>query len=966
MLSSVLTFFRSLLSLFGLRPRNVSSSWFIRFARIAIFILAIRARRQIFGVLKNEIDKLVKDFSVKCNQLYVDALSKIVDKYREAPNLPTHVVRMAFRDAVLPLVQTTNPTHTHPDCAAWRSSCMVFARILGHVLGFKPYSYQGSTADVRDGVDYCRDYRWDKDTLVPAVPSNITGTHLVVIVDVDYYLDLERFLMSNDQPVLLYSFQPVSLACASGEFSFSFNSNDEVTYRVSGGQLYQHQVWNFAVDTFTVSHFTLAGWMTKVYQVERRAANAHHEYIFLIPIGKWTGVMASLAASLKHAKLERLHVNRGVFNMLDVQTDTGLTRCLARVDEFNVAKVPIDIFNAIESNVRNSQVRTGVASIQGWLDKDRAAASVLHDYFCAKYGPTKPPVVYPAINGVKKYQFIKGFHELDVLAKSVMVSYMSPVLPNTYAPARTFSNEVAAVKGRVLDPADDSKSLMKKPSRFLMQMIDEFVDHLVPEDQRHKGVPCTIEEVYLKQNRPSQRQLLNQAEADPEDDEPVVKTFLKAEPYQKPSDPRVISQINTVDKREYSRYTYPFSAFISSSCKWYSFGKTPKQIAESVANICKHAIMFVNCADCVRQDGHVSEIARLLEHAIMAAWTSPEFHADLFRAMEAQYKCKAVTPNGFKYLLEFQRASGSPETAIFNSILTKFCDYMARRMMNLLPKPSYEAPGEFGGDDSITADVDDAELSEAGALVGQRIESVVFHRNEPGVNYLSRFYGQAVWYGDESSTCDLPRALGKLHVTPSLTGFTPLQKLQQKLIGLCRTDGNTPILSDIISAALRVGVDLSLQPSKQLTGWWAHYEVGENWPNEVQNDESEYLDRMLGDCDVQPLKLYLSESKCPEDLLTMPIVKSYEFETFPEVKQTVVIDDDVVLEPVVPPKDSTKPVVAPAADKPVCWDFVDRKCTYGKKCKFEHVPVCKQFIDGTCARKNCKFKHAVRNGPRAT
>jgi len=914
-------------------------------------------------VLKTEFTKVVEDLTFKYHQIYHDALSQIVDKHREVPNLPTHVVRMAFRDASLPLVQTTNPTHTHPDCAAWRSSCMVFARILGHLIGLKPYSYQGSTADVRDGVDYCRDYRWDKDTLVPALPSSITGSHLVVLVDVDYYLDFERFLMSNDQPVLVYSFQPTSLACANGEFSFSFNSANEVSYCVSGGQLYQHAVWNFAVDTFMVSRFSLSGWSCKAYQVERRAANSHHEYILLIPIGKWEGLVASLAASLKHSKLERLRINHGEFNMLDVQTTEGRMRCVARVDEFNVARVPVNVFNAIESNVRNSQVRTGVASIQGWLDKDRAAATVLHDYFSSKYGLSKPQVVYPAIEGVKKYQFVKNLHDYDVLAKSVMVSFMSPVLPNTYAPARTFSNEVAAVEGRVIEPAADSKSLSKKPTRFLMQVIDEFIDFVVPKESRHKGVPCSIEEVYLKQNRPSQRQLLNQAESEPAPDEPLVKTFLKAEPYQKPSDPRVISQINTVDKREYSTYTYPFTSFIVATCKWYSFGKTPKQIAESVAKICKHALMFVNCADCVRQDGHISEIARMFEHALMSAWCDPNFHAELFKCMEAQYMCKAVTPNGFKYILEFARASGSGETAIFNTMLTKFIDYLARRMNGTIPVDAYNADGEFGGDDSIAADVGDSELAAAGALIGQRIEGKLFYRGEFGVNYLSRFYDQAVWYGSEISTCDLPRALAKLHVTPSVTGFTSEQKLQQKLIGLARTDGNTPIISQIIDAAIRVGMDLSLQPSKQLTGWWSRYEVGENWPNEKPNDEAYYLDVMLGDCDPVPLYNYLNECKCTSDLLTMPIIKSYEFEDFPSVNKLVVVDD-LVLRPAEEPPKEQKNQQEAAPVKEICWNFVDRKCTYGSKCKFDHVAVCKQFMSGGCSWKNCKFKHAVRPGPR--
>jgi len=357
---------------------------------------------------------------------------------------------------------------------------------------------------------------------------------------------------------------------------------------------------------------------------------------------------------------------------------------------------------------------------------------------------------------------------------------------------------------------------------------------------------------------------------------------------------------------------------------------------------------------------------------LLAAYFRLEYLEEVSELHRNQYFVKAKTTLGVKYDINNQRGSGSPETALFNTILAKFCDYLARRLRSDEPCKAFSAKGQFGGDDSISPDIETSHLVKASAMVGQNVENVEFYRGEPGVNYLSRFYGKAVWYGSCDSTCDLPRALGKLHVTPNLGQFTPLVKLQQKLLGLYYTDRNTPILSEIMTAADRLGMDWHCKSEPLLENWWTKYELLVNWPNDFVDDEAELLDRMLGKYDLTALKNYLIHCTDIKQLLTMPLITNPEdisVKVGTTTKYTVV-DDTIHLRL----KSTTLPLeikdreqkieqaAAPASTEKqadICWHYIDGKCK-AKPCKFQHTKVCKFYLDGSCKSDKCKFLHVKR------
>lgn len=857
---------------------------------------------------------------------YRSIVSKVIDYGRVPPKLNSHYLRSEFRDCPLPYINLVNDGHSHPASAAWRSSTLTLARSFCTKIGMEVYSYQASTADVRDGVPYVRNHYWMKDVCVPHKVDIVSKNHVIVLTDVDYYVDMPQLLLDYDNPVLLYTFAPSSVADVEGEFSFRFDSNNEVCYNVCGGACHKHRVWDYGKDVITVSSWS----KTKSYIVERRKANKHHEYVLFVPLGTWNYCFSWAARVLNSDVLSYVKVNFDGFNILDVKTGIGITRSLAKVGDYNCANLSITTFNALASVSKTTKIALGNATVQSWIDNDRAAAAVLVEYFKTVTTPT-PAFVYPAVEGVRNYQIIQKVTEVDE-SGGMMYGFMSPIYPNTFVPTKSKTNEVAAIAGRIIQPSLEANKLAgREMTKLLLTEMETFTALLIPV--KNKGLPVDVADVYERQHRPIQRNLLNQSDSNLPLRE--CRTFLKAEPYQKVSDPRIITTYNTVDKREYSRYTYALADFLKEN-DWYSFSKTPIEIATNVSRVCQDSKFGVCCADASRMDGHVHSHVRVLERMILMRYFNEEFSPKIIDLHSAQYNCRARTFQGVKYDIDSQRGSGSPETALFNTILSKFIDYLARRLEGSLPSEAYNKFGQFAGDDSVTSEYSDvgmggSSLVKAGAMVGQVIETVEFLKGCEGVNYLSRYYTDTVWNGDLTSICDLPRALGKLHVTHGVR-VSPLIKLQQKLSGLARTDRNTPVIREILDAAVRVGINLHVfEAPNSLAGWWAWYDLDVNWPNAFSGDALHVVTSYLPGADCAQLFDYLSRVVVADDLLVMPVIQIKDNLPPNSKIPLFVVDDEIVV--------NSEPVKSSLNIKPKpCYDYINKgKCSRGATCKFVHA-----------------------------
>lgn len=774
--------------------------------------------------------------------------------------------------------------HTHPESAAWRSSALTKARELALQLGYNPYVFQGSKYDRKHGAKVSMSYHSVKQIDVPAIPFDPAPSDLVVMVDADFHVeDLNSLLLDIPGPVMLYTFQPHTAAVSEGEFCYYFNQDGTITYKVSGGGEYKHAVWNYQRDHFIVR----SGFTTRVYTVDRLAANAHHEYVLLIPQRQWSGLASLLANSVFSDKqLERMNPVIGGYAVLDRKTRTSIERSVGPVGSYVSCTLPATKFQEMQLYAKNSPSTITVWRCHRECAKapegSGIAGSVLHDYLAAKHN-IAPMTVYPAEYSVCKYVFRSEWTDSFDDAPLIMKPYMSPLLDNCFVPLLTMENERGMLDARMAEPQEHAHRTQRLNNPMLQKIMGEFVEFLIPDGL---GLhPVDDAEVLVRQSRPSQRALYTRGDGSEDGD--AIPMFMKKEPYQKPTAPRGIANPMPKKKMDAARFMYALADHIMSDpvkYKFYTFGKTPKQIAEHVAAICSSVTHFILLTDFSKMDGHY--IARALERAICMRAFDHEHHPELSKLLDGFTFIELLTQE-FKEKLKtmLQRLSGEAFTALFNTMLTRFMYYLACRLAGLSPQEAWDKDCACAGDDFIGPEItgdkraDRDAMCAAAADVGQETEIDFVMRGDIGVNYLSRFFSPNVFYGDTSSVCDLKRILSKLHVAATLNSATPIEKLAQKLTGLALTDANTPIIRDLVEVARRVGLpqvaagDLNPLARAGQVSWWAQFAANEQWPQLGHDANDHWVEYFLPNSDIEPLMRYLYQQvRLPVHLLTMPMI----------------------------------------------------------------------------------------------
>jgi hypothetical protein len=142
----------------------------------------------------------------------------------------------------------------------------------------------------------------------------------------------------------------------------------------------------------------------------------------------------------------------------------------------------------------------------------------------------------------------------------------------------------------------------------------------------------------------------------------------------------------------------------------------------------------------------------------------------------------------------------------------------------------------------------------------------------PGVNFLARVYGPAVWYGANESICDVPRQLVKIHLyVPSNTPFTDLERLAQRLRGFYLSDRNTPIFGLLTKAFFRLAPSsFDDTPVTSMAPYSSRQ--SDQYPNEESCDWMfEYVQRTLPTFDMKKFMTFVAKAKTQSAFLKMPL-----------------------------------------------------------------------------------------------
>jgi len=186
--------------------------------------------------------------------------------------------------------------HTHGLSAAARTSASMFMEQVAQASGMDAVFYQGSAADQRHSRTITREWRWVKDLNVNPQCLSKEANDIVVMVDVDYYVDMPGFLGEHFRPLLMYSFQPSTAGKSDGDYKYCFDAENKVCYSVSGGGFYRHQVWNYEGDSVTaVRKFMGIPITFSTFALERKMVDVDHQVILISPLRKFRGLFAWLA-----------------------------------------------------------------------------------------------------------------------------------------------------------------------------------------------------------------------------------------------------------------------------------------------------------------------------------------------------------------------------------------------------------------------------------------------------------------------------------------------------------------------------------------------------------------------------------------------------------------------------------------------------------------------------------------------
>lgn len=823
--------------------------------------------------------------------------SSLLAKHYRADFIPlSKGIRTVFTDLD---IEESKPVHhhTHGQAASVRSTASNLIDAIVSSTGKTVEMFQGSESDILKGRNVSRTYFWAKDQVVEQ-PRNATPSDIVAMVDVDYYVDMPKWLLENPKPFILYTFQPSAVARDSGDYRFTFLSDGSVRYTVSGGGEYVHHVWNWDGDALRVVGYRFGlPYRVVTYGVERRHLDVDHSLVLLTPYRSYQGYCLSWLAEkfLKAKELTRLNPVDGEFTRLLINGRNTLEVSTGRVNQYVCNTVPASVDGIISitketlsQKMTLAIVRSKIRSYNETDPVSEQGAEVLHAYHLRGSGRMEQVSVTDA---VRRYQYVPKGAEVDPDARPSMVAFMSPLLDGAFAPDRCLGNDIRAAQERV----EKLKSQPVVASDFVVRCITEFIG-LFCGGKRNFLRPCDNDEVYRRQCRPTQIRILDHAQHELPSDKTSV--FVKAEAYGTANDPRMISTICGPTKMAYSSYVYPVADYLKKM-DWYAFGKTPVEIATRVAEIClKHQNDWVDVTDFSRMDGRVSNIARRFERQLMLTMYDSKYHAELNQLMRSQCSLQAVTKHGYRYNTGLARASGSPETSAFNTLLTAFTCYMAYRRQSdgmggyVDPLSAWNSLGIYGGDDGLSGGLVRVHAERSARSVGQVLNLIRVSAREPGVKFLARCYGPDVWFGDRTSCCDLKRQLAKFHVTARLpSNVTPARKLSEKAFAFSLTDRNTPVIGPFVLKALKL-YPYTAKDFQNLIGMWnVELDSEVQYPNEYGEWMVDLLHEQIPTFDHDAFEAWLDTADCdtiftPPNLAERPEAK---------VKSGVVaIDGDLV------------------------------------------------------------------------
>lgn len=680
----------------------------------------------------------------------------------------------AYMDLIL-----HSKNHSHHDSAVLRSSTTAKMETVITTAGLIPYSISASPREAFDGS---RCYYSPKDLAVPYRFDEIHDNHVIMLVDVDYYLDINEILKLG-RPVLIYTFVPTSVAGRNNEQSWSIK-DDKATFIVRGGSAYSHYMWDYAGDTISVIADNLA---LIVYSVEQKQfdQDKNRRVISLLP-RTLTRYPYYLPLPFQDGLKRTQYTYGDVSVIYDPISD--LLSIGNNGDQFSV-ELEGKSFYAIKKRLASKTSAPLGIDIERMLkddieDKPETASILLQligTDFKANF--SKTAIVQTNFQSTVGSKIDDGSTTEYAMMDSLLV------FPAVY-PCRSYNNDLAMIAGRIEKPRN-----VAEPAAIYNKFAREFSELLL-DGGEHSLLPLTIAQVVDIQNKPSQR-----ARSDlvknimTEHFKVKLQPFQKSEGYSSANSPRNITSLNAEATLVFSTITYPFKWRFLKKTAWYTPGMTPNEIEFKLSGM-KGALLST---DFSRFDGSIS---KWLQNRIVRTNYTQSLHGPhnkdlLYKKFNEMHHAKATTRNGVWYDPGYGTKSGSPFTTDGNTMINAFVSYAAFRQLGDDVQVSWASLGLYCGDDGLVQDRQGLRTSLLKVCqdLGLTIELIQVPDMEP-IPFCGRFFMRADL--ECVSFADPMRTLAKFHLT-SNKQVTPTQALINKACGYAATDASTPIISALLN-----------------------------------------------------------------------------------------------------------------------------------------------------------------------
>jgi hypothetical protein len=804
---------------------------------IANELRLLKAKWVVHSDVANLIDWSILDYVIEANKTVTrEKQSAFASAFQNAPFQNKHKAKM----------------HTHAQNAADRTAAIDTMLSISDTTRRKPLDVQSSNYTAEKGIAALRTPVWWKDLdKKPTVNFDTDGVDgqpnyfFWTMVDVEYYLKMDQLLSEN--PMVLWTMQPSKPCFQNEHYGYYFDKQNVCHLNVNGGSDFHSKIWDYNQEIFVATGFTdwwnLFSYRTNVVKVYKRQVTDDWALVCLTPIYH-TNVIGSLAIKLKAflypgsfepKPLEQYHPNDGTSSVIKTVGENGIGYWIANGEgpSYTPEFISQKQFDSIMAFKARPNTTLSHASLMTRINKPEETykgdlACVLNNNEHVQQVTAGYPTAHytvPTIGDVKP----------------MMIDIMPPVIQGEcYVPAGSIANAKYAIEERIISVKSTVENDVQLRSWF-KDFLKEF-----PTKQHPQG----YEDVAKKQNRPNQKKALMEGLDNPDDYVLVNGCFMKKEAYLDQKAPRIITTAKSVHKVHYARFQMAIGD-IFKNFDWYAFGKTPKEIANIVANICSNSTRSVQVGDFRRMDGAISPFVRELELIFLLHVFDPIYHGELRKLHSEAYNQRCYLMD-LVFEQEFARGSGNPETSNFNSLLSRFIIYCCYRHMKMTHDDAWKMPAVVGGDDSLSSDLPDETFAYIASRFGQTAKVKTIKRDSLGVNFLSRFYGYGVWKGEPDSTCDIPRTLSKFHTTVNLPTRTPdamEKRAIEKAYSSYLTDENTPLVGDLMAAVLqrdhKFAIKLRAQPVDvdkfRDASWWSQYKKQDQFPNRYDTWMDDYL-----------------------------------------------------------------------------------------------------------------------------